>query len=143
MKKAWNVDVLAYECDKNSGLMVVKEYGEPLSDQEFFYEPCTNTSFGGGAPLHVRDPYEVKTVKLAKSIASPESGEGVITIRDIPKGRFAAMYSLFLYSKPDQTDLFSLACTYNTSKSDDYRRHCKKYSVGVSIINAEIHLPPE
>ena len=76
-------------------------------------------------------------------LASPESGEGVITIRDIPKGRFAAMYSLFLYSKPDQTDLFSQACTYNTSKSDDYRRHCKKYSVGVSIINAEIHLPPE
>ena len=30
MKKAWNVDVLAYECDKDSGLMVVKEYSEPL-----------------------------------------------------------------------------------------------------------------
>ena len=80
---------------------------------------------------------------LSKPLASPDSGEGVVAIRDIPQGRFAAMYSLFLYSIPDQTELYSKACTYNTSKSDDYRRHCKKYSVGVSIINARIDLPPE
>ena len=114
-----------------------------LSDQEFFYEPCTNTSFGGGAPLHVRDPYELKTVKLANSTAFPDSGEGVIVIRDIPKGRFAAMYSLFLYDKPDQLELYSKACTFNTSKSDDYRRHCKKYSVGMGFLNAQIDMPPE
>ena len=82
-------------------------------------------------------------MKLTKSIASPDSGEGVIAIRDIPEGRFAAMFSLFLYSNPDQSELYSQACIQNTSKSDDYRRHCKKYSVGISYINAHIELPPE
>ena len=89
------------------------------------------------------DPYELKTVKLVNSTASPNSGEGVIAIRDIPKGRIAAMYSLFLYTKPEQTDLYSMACTFNKSKSDDYRRHCKKYSLSVNIIDAKIDLPPE
>ena len=82
-------------------------------------------------------------MKLTKSIASPDSGEGVIAIRDIPEGRFAAMFSLFLYSNPDQSELYSKACTQNTSKSDDYRRHCKKYSARMSIINAWFNLPPE
>ena len=34
-------------------------------------------------------------------------------------------------------------CTYNTSKSIEYRRHCKKYSVGLSSYNAYIDIPPE
>ena len=67
MKKAFHVEVLKYGCDENSGLFVVKNFSDKLSEQEFFYEPCTNISFGGGAPLHVRDPYEMKTVKLEKS----------------------------------------------------------------------------
>ena len=58
-------------------------------------------------------------------------------------GRIGALYSMFLYAKPDQTETYSQACTMNTSKSDDYRRHCKKYSLTLSILNAEIDLPPE
>ena len=39
-------------------------------------------------------------------------------------------------------DIFSLiaSCSMNTSKSDDYRRNCKKYSAGS---DAMFDLPPE
>ena len=46
MKKAWNVDVEEYECDPN-GMFMPKKFSSPLSDREFYYEPCTNESFGG------------------------------------------------------------------------------------------------
>ena len=45
MKKAFNVDVLEYGCDENSGLFKVKKFSQPISDQEFFYEPCTNIRY--------------------------------------------------------------------------------------------------
>ena len=57
MKKAFYVDVKEYGCDEN-GMFIVKKYSGHLSDQEFYYEHCTNESFGGGDPLHIRDPYE-------------------------------------------------------------------------------------
>ena len=107
------------------------------------YLSSTNHSFGGGAPLHVRDPYEVKTVKLARSTVFPEGGEGVIAIRDIPRYRFAAMYSLFSYTGEEEQILYQQACTMNTSKSDEYRRNCKKYSLEFNNINALIDLPPD
>ena len=95
MRKAKAVDVKKYGCDE-TGLFVVKEYSEPISDQEFFYDPPTNTSFGGGAPLGVLDPYEVKTVRLAPSSVEG-GGEGVFALKDIPEGRFSCMYSLYYY----------------------------------------------
>ena len=90
----------------------------------------------------MRDPYEVKTVKLAPS-TQPNSGQGVFLLRDIPEGRFACMYSLYLYRTPDQTDLYRSSCSFNTSKSVEYRRHCKKYSLGLSSYKALIDIPPE
>jgi hypothetical protein len=141
MRKAYNVDVKSYGCDEN-GMLVVKEFSEPLSSQEFYYEPCTNESYGGGAPLHVRDPYEVKTVKLAPS-SVPNSGQGVFLLKDVPTGRFASIYSLFLYRHKDQMDIYLGKCSNNITKSNDYRRECKKYSLGLSSFMARIDLPPE
>ena len=105
MKKAMNVDVLDYGCDEDSGMFVPKKFSSALSLQTFRYDPCTNESFGGGVPLGIRDPYEVKTVKLDKS-AIPGSGEGVILLKDIPKDVPACMYSLFLYRETDQHNLY-------------------------------------
>ena len=142
MKAARNVDVLSYQCDEN-GMLVVKDFTPPLSEHVFNYSPPTNESFGGGdLPLTVRDPYEVKTVMLAPS-KIPNSGEGVFLVRDVPAYQFAALYSMFFYRIPDQHELYLESCTQNTSKSDDYRRLCKKYSLGVSSYQAIIDLPPE
>ena len=66
MKKAYNVDVLDYGCDEN-GLLVATKFTEPLSQHEFFYDPCTNVSFGGGAPPEVR--YEIgNAIKVSNSL---------------------------------------------------------------------------
>ena len=73
----------------------------------------------------------------------PNSGEGVIAIRDIPRGRYATMYSLFLYRMPDQTEKYHETCIHNTTKSDEYRRHCKKYTLHISYYAGAIDLPPE
>ena len=73
----------------------------------------------------------------------PYSGEGVFLIRDVPKNQFASLYSLFLYQVPTQSGLYDQACSYNTSKSQDYRRHCKKYSLGIASYSGVIDLPPE
>ena len=64
MRRAMNVDVKEYGCNED-GLLIVKSFSEPLSDEIYKYDPCTNISFGGEFPNHVRDPYEIKTVKLA------------------------------------------------------------------------------
>ena len=53
MKKAKNVDVKNYGCDVN-GIFVAVEFTEPLNDYEFFYDPYTNESFGGGKKTHTR-----------------------------------------------------------------------------------------
>ena len=48
---------------------------DPISEDEFFHDPPTNCSFGGGS-LDIPDPYEVKTVYVDAS-KIPNSGEGV------------------------------------------------------------------
>jgi hypothetical protein len=141
MKKAYAVDVLTYECNEN-GIMKVTKYSKPVMDQAFFYEPPTNVSFGGGAPLGTIDPYEMKTIVLAES-SVPNSGEGVIAKRDIPKYRMVCMYSLYLFRKPDQSEIYASNCFGNPSKSEDYRRHCKKYSLPLTYYHAITDLPPE
>ena len=61
MKSAKYVEVQKYGCDEN-GMFVATEFTKPLSEDEFFYDPPTNFSFGGGGSLDIPDPYEVKTV---------------------------------------------------------------------------------
>ena len=61
MKNARNVDVIEYGCDEN-GMFIAREFTMPLTTDEFFYDPPTNFSFGGGGSLDIPDPYEVKTV---------------------------------------------------------------------------------
>ena len=141
MKKAHAVDVLEYGCDDN-GLLKVTKYSSPTQHHVFYYEPPTNVSFGGGAPLGVIDPYELKTVKLAPS-KIPNSGDGVMAIRDIPANRYSCMYSLYLYQQPDQDHIYKRNCGHNSSKSEEYRRHCCKYSLGISSYQGLIDLPPE
>jgi hypothetical protein len=145
MKKAYGVDVLAYGCNEN-GIMEVSKYSKPVMGQAYFYEPPTNVSFGGGAPLETIDPYEMKTAILSES-SVPNSGEGVIAKKDIPKFRMVCMYSLYLYSYPEEYEIYEKTCYNNPSKSDDYRRQCKKYSLTLSYyhdrIDLAIDLPPD
>ena len=47
------------------------------------------------------------------------------------------------FRSDDQTDLFDQMCRFNTSKSDNYRRHCSKYALKHYSYEAVIQLPPE
>ena len=140
MRKARSVDVKKYGCDEN-GMFIPKEFSEPLNDHEYFYDPPTNESFGGGSK-YIQDPYEEKTVYMGIS-SVPESGEGVLLKRDIPKHRMPCFYSLFLYRNQDQLKIYQKKHAYNASKSDDYRRGCFKYSIGLHSYHGQIDLPPE
>ena len=75
-------------------------------------------------PLGSGDPYETKTVRLGTS-SVPNSGDGVFLIRDVPAYKVVALYSLFLYKHPEETDLYHATCTENTSKNDEYRGDVK------------------
>ncbi len=141
MRKAKAVDVVKYGCD-GRGMFTVKEFTQPLSDQEFYYDPPTNMTFGGGAPLGVLDPYELKTVKLGNS-SIEGSGQGVIAIRDIPIGRMVALYSLFYYRSPDEELEHLRNCAFNSNMSMDYNRECIKYALPTAIYKGRIAVPPE
>ena len=53
------------------------------------------------------------------------------------------MYSLYIYSNPYQEDFYRSKYLHNTSKSDEYRRECKKYSLPIFPYKGLIQLPPE
>ena len=140
MKKAKHVDVLKYGCDEN-GMFIATEFTDPLVDYEFFYEPCTNSSFGGGSK-EIQDPYEFKNAKVGISNI-PDSGDGVILKRDVSEHKPVCYFSLFLYREMDQVLEYHRNCKMNKSKSDDYRRHCVKYCLGTESYHAQWNLPPE
>ena len=67
---------------------------------------------------------------------------GVFAIKTLPAQKPAAFYSMLLYNDEQHT-LYKQKCTYNSSKSMDYRRACKKYSVQFETWVAGYDLPPE
>lgn len=139
MKKARYVKVLKYDCD-DYGIPYVLQFTKPLSSEVFFYDPPTNYSFGGGTKAK-RDPYEFKNV-FSKVSNVPGSGEGVFSKRSLLEGRPACFYSLFLYNHVQEKE-FNCQCLENTLKSDEYRRHCVKYSLPLVRYRGTIDLPPE
>ena len=140
MKNAKNVEIKDYGCD-DRGLLIATEFTKPLSSYEFFYDPCTNESWGAGNTKDIQDPYELKNVQLAKS-SIPNSGEGVFAKKDLPKFKPASFYSMFFFTI-EQAKSYSQQCQYNISKSKDYRRACKKYSLGLSTYDGRIDIKPE
>ena len=90
MKKAFAHEVEKYDCDE-TGMLFVKNYSQRKSEDVYFYDPPTNTSFGGGSK-NIPDPYEIKMVKQDKS-AIPNSGDGVFALKNLPKHRLVAFYS--------------------------------------------------
>ena len=47
------------------------------------------------------------------------------------------------YRKDQQFEKYRRQCIHNTSKSDEYRRNCNKYRIGLSTYLATFGLPPE
>jgi len=138
MKSTHEAEVLETRCDKD-GMIVVSKYSE-TSGPEFYYEPPTNVSFGAGPP-GVVDPYERKSVKVAKS-SIPDSGDGVFALVDFRMKQCTSLYSGYLYNGIEEIALYNEACINNLTLSMDERRQCKKYSHQSSIFELDIQIPP-
>ena len=142
MKDAQESRVLELGCDRN-GLYYVTRYSTPEpSSPHFYYEPPNNISFGAGPP-NVLDPYERKWLEL-RLADNEKMGEGVFTKRDVKKDTLVSSYNGFAYDAQNgEHDLYRQGCIMNITKTDDERRHCKKYSLGLYGKYAQIEIPPE
>lgn len=80
---------------------------------------------------------------LQRESSVPFSGQGVFIKKDAGLNRVVALFSGFFYDHPEEKDYYDQACIYNTSLSDDHRRACKKYSLGLSSYKTLIDYPPE
>ena len=109
-------------------MLYVKCYSLRKYENSFYFDPPTNISLGGGNLTP--DPYETKLLKVGKS-QEPNSGDGVFAIKDIPRGRVIAHYSLFMYRFKEETDIHYLNCWGNNTRSDDERRACYKYQISL------------
>ena len=142
MRDAQESTVLGVTCDEK-GLLYVSQYSNPEpSSPHYYYEPPSNISYGAGPP-GVLDPYERKWLEL-RPAHNPKMGEGVYTKRDLKKHMLASSYNGLVFGHSNgEHEIYSKNCMMNLTKTNDERRHCKKYSLGLSPRDATINIPPE
>jgi hypothetical protein len=142
MKDAQESTVFGVECDKN-GLLYVSRYAAPIVESpHFYYEPASNTSYGAGPP-GVLDPYEKKWLEL-RNASNPKIGESVFIKRDAQKEVIISSYTGFIFGEHNgEQSIYNQNCGMNITKTDDERRHCQKYGLGLPSRNAIINIPPE
>jgi len=139
MKEAKHAKVVQLNCDKN-GIPFVSKFSDESSDAIFYYESPSNISFGAG-PDKVPDPYENKMVDLGIS-KIPDSGQGVFLKRDAKKNMVVSLYNGYVYDT-EQIEIYKKHCSMNISKTDDERRLCSKYGIGIRMLDKMIYIPPE
>ena len=85
MKDAQESKVVKVECNQN-GMLYVNQYEtpDPLASH-FYYEPASNSSFGGTTSVPgTLDPYERKWLEV-RMIDEDKVGEGVFAKKDMKK----------------------------------------------------------
>ena len=129
-------------CDEN-GLLYVSQYTKPdFKSPHYYYEPPSNVSFGSGPPGAL-DLYEYKWLEL-RAVTNGNIGQGVFTNRDIEPNTLVSSYNGFVFSKENgEHKLYTNRCTMNSTRSDNDRRHCVKYTLDLPSRNAMIEIPPE
>ena len=142
MQNAQESSVSEIDCN-DYGFPYVTHYSKPdPNSPRFYYESPSNISFGAGPP-GILDPYEKKWLEL-KVPSDVQKGEGIFTKRDLKPGTLVCSYSGFVFNRQNgELDLYKKRCSMNSTKSDDERRHCKKYSLNLWARNSKIIIPPE
>ena len=142
MQDAQESILMDLECS-TTGLLYVSQYSKPDSrSPHYYYEPPNNVSFGSGPPGAV-DPYEHKWLEL-RSANNANMGQGVFTKIDIEPHTLVSSYNGFVYGRINgEHELYANSCFLNLTKSDNERRHCLKYALGLRARDATINIPPE
>ena len=125
------------------GILYVNQYSIAESKSpHYYYAAPNNVSFGSG-PQGALDPYEHKWLEL-RTANNRNMGQGVFAKRDIEPNVLVSSYNGFVYGEENgELDLYTRRCTMNSTKSDNERRHCVKYAITLSVMNAVIIIPPE
>ena len=139
MKEAKYKKVSELKCD-DKGIPYINKFADQPLGAIFYYHAPTNTSFGAG-PDRVVDPYEKKMVHLSMSDI-PNSGQGVFLKEDVKKSMIVSLYDGYVYDT-EQIAIYKQNCAHNVSKTDDERRHCNKYNIGIRMLDKMISIPPE
>ena len=142
MQDAQESILLDLKCNRG-GLLYVSQYSKPDSrSPHYYYEPPNNVSFGSGPPGAV-DPYEHKWLEL-RSANNANMGQGVFTKIDIEPHTLVSSYNGFVYGRANgEYEIYANRCFLNLTKSDNERRHCLKYALGLRARDATINIPPE
>jgi hypothetical protein len=85
------------------------------------------------------DPFQ----SFQRESTVPFGGQGVFLKKDVDIDRTVALFSGYFFDHPEEIQYYDEACIQNTSLSDDYRRACKKYSLGLPSYKTLIDYPPE
>lgn len=80
---------------------------------------------------------------LQRESTIPFGGQGVFMKKDSEVDRVVALFSGYFFDYPEEIQYYDETCVQNTSLSDDHRRACKKYSVGLPAYKTMIEYPPE
>ena len=139
MREARYAKVKELKCDAN-GLPYVSTFLNESLDAIFYYKPPSNVSFGAG-PEKIRDPYEDNLV-YSDTSAIPNSGEGLFLKKDVRSQMLITSYLGYVYGE-EESEIYDKHCAMNISKSDDERRHCVKYKIGIAYLGKKINIPPE
>ncbi len=136
MRSAKEAEVIGVTCEKH-GIPVAELKASPNSPT-FAYDPSNNETFGD-FPL-LRDPLDGKNV-VVRSSAIPSSGEGVFALKRIKSGATACYFSAMRYKKHEYL-MHEKACHQNKTLSNEERRACTKYTVGLETTDGKLDIPP-
>ena len=141
MRNSKYLKVSKIKCDIN-GLPYVHKFLQPELPNKttYYFEAPTAKSFGAG-PIGALDPYE-KSLVDSRISNIPNAGEGLFLKQSIAKNMVVSLYCGFFLTK-DEHMQYWFSCADNITKTDDERRHCSKYTVGVDYIDKWGHIPPE
>ena len=136
-----HLKVSEIKCDIN-GIPYVHKFTKPsLADEAIYYYKAPSVNSFGAGPVGVLDPYEKDLLELRNS-SIPNAGKGLFLRKNVTKNMVVSFYCGFYYDKDESRD-YLLNCAHNVTKTDDERRHCFKYSVGVDYIDKWTFIPPE
>ena len=142
MQDAQESELLGLGCNEN-GLLYVTQYLQPdIESPHYYYEPPSNISFGSG-PEGIVDPYERKWLEV-RAASNANMGQGVFAKRDLEPYTLVSSYNGLVFDKKNgELDLYMQSCIMNSTKSDNERRHCLKYTMYLSGREALLNIPPE
>ncbi len=103
---------------------------------------CRNNS-SRTSHLYSLGTHNNKKIIFQKNSSIVGSGEGVFLLHDAPENRVVSLFSGLFYDYPVEAGLYNSGRVNNVSRTAEYRRASKKYSLKLYTYQTIINIPPE